>query len=234
VTFILDIRDLNYEYPDGRKALQNICLQAEAGEKIALIGPNGAGKSTLLLHLNGILQGQGDIRVCGMELNHHTIPQVRGRAGLVFQSPDDQLFSPTVFEDVAYGPIYQGLSPEGVRERVHQALEAVQMEAYAGRSSYHLSIGEKKRVAMATVLSMQPEILVLDEPSAGLDPRARRALADLLCGLPHTLLLATHDLELVRAVAPRTVVLDSGSIAADGRTAELLSDQQFLLDHGLI
>lgn len=204
------------------------------GDKVALVGPNGAGKSTLLLHLNGILEKQhGVIRICGVELTKKTASRVRAMVGLVFQSPDDQLFSPTVFDDVAFGPIYQGLTPAEIQQRVTDALRLVHMEDYAKRVSHHLSVGEKKRIAMASVLSMQPSILVLDEPSAGLDPRARRALINLLAELPQTMLIATHDLPLVRDLLPRTIIMDGGRIAADGPTRSILADRALLEAHGL-
>ena len=197
------------------------------------MGPNGAGKSTLLLHLNGILSGHGVIKVCGMELNDKTLRRVRAAVGLVFQSPDDQLFSPTVFDDVAFGPIYQGLPEPEVRARVERALAAVNMQDYAHRVSHHLSLGEKKRIAIATVLSMDPEVLVMDEPSAGLDPRARRGLINLLRALPQTILLATHDLPMVAELCARTIVMDEGQIVADGPTERILQDQALLEAHGL-
>lgn len=204
------------------------------GDKAALVGPNGAGKSTLLLHLNGILERQrGVIRVCGLELNRKTAGRVRAMIGLVFQSPDDQLFSPTVFDDVAFGPIYQGLSPEQIQRRVADALRLVHMDDYAKRVSHHLSVGEKKRIAIASVLSMQPSVLVLDEPSAGLDPRARRSLINLLAELPQTMLIATHDLPLVRDLLPRTIIMDGGRIAADGPTRSILANRALLEAHGL-
>jgi len=227
------ISALSYRYPDGRPALREVDLHVQAGERVALVGPNGAGKSTLLLHLNGILQGQGQIEICGLALEKKNLGRIRALVGLVFQSPDDQLFSPTVFEDVAYGPVYMGLPRAEIDERVQAALAAVGMQAYAGRSSTHLSLGEKKRIAIASVLSMQAEILALDEPTAGMDPRARRSLIELLAGLPQTLLVATHNLDLVQALLPRTVVLDEGQVAADGLTAQLLSDGALLDRHGL-
>lgn len=230
---VISIDDLFYSYPDGHQALSGITLRVAAGEKVALIGPNGAGKSTLLLHLNGILIGSGSMRVMGLEPTPKNLPAIRAQVGLVFQNPDDQLFSPTVFEDVAYGPIYQGLDEHLINDRVDQALGDVQMQAYRDRISHHLSLGEKKRIAIATVLSMHPEILVLDEPSSGLDPRARRELINLLRGFKHTLMIATHDLLLVRDLTPRTVVIDHGHVAYDGSTLELLLDKAILANHGL-
>lgn len=229
----IEIHSLSFVYPDGRPALRDVSLGVQAGEKVALVGPNGAGKSTLLLHLNGILRGEGDVLVMGRAVAEPHLAHVRAQVGLVFQDPDDQLFSPTVFEDVAFGPLYAGLPEEEVERRVAWALAQVGLEEYAERISHHLSLGEKKRAAIATVLSMQPDILALDEPTAGLDPRTRRRLIGLMQMLPQTLLVATHDLRLVVEVFPRTVILDGGRVVADGPTSELLSDEQLLEAHGL-
>ena len=230
---ILAIRGLNFSYPDGRAALRQISLQIRAGEKVALVGPNGAGKSTLMLHLNGILRGQGDIRVAGMPVEKSNLPMIRAKVGMVFQNPDDQLFSPTVFEDVAFGPLHIGLPETEVRQRVERALEQTGMSRYADRLSHHLSAGEKKRISIATVLSMQPEILVMDEPSAGLDPRARRSLINLLKEMDLTMLVATHDMRLAAELFPRTVIMDEGRIVADGPTETILADGRLLEAHGL-
>ncbi len=229
----IEIKNLNFSYPDGTVALSDISLSIEPGEKVALVGPNGAGKSTLILHLNGILSGQGYVRVCSLEVVKENLGRVRSCVGLVFQSPEDQLFSPTVFDDVAYGPLYQGLPPGEVQQRVDQALEAVHMIGYKKRVSHHLSMGEKKRIAIATVLSMQPEVLVLDEPTGGLDPRSRRALIHLLQELPLTMLVSTHDMHLVHEIFPRMIILDEGRVVADGPTHTLMDDPTLLEAHGL-
>jgi cobalt/nickel transport system ATP-binding protein len=229
----IEIRNLTFSYPDGLQALKGIDLLIREGEKVALVGPNGAGKSTLLLHLNGILSGSGLLRVAGLEVGDGSLGKIRAAVGMVFQDPDDQLFSPTVFEDVAFGPLHMGLPGDEVRRRVAWALRQVGMEEYAGRSSHHLSAGEKKRAAIATALSMRPSILVLDEPSSGLDPRARRGLIRLLRELPQTTLVSTHDMRLVLEVFPRTVILDQGLAVADGQTAALLADAGLLERHGL-
>ncbi len=229
----LVIRDLSFAYPDGREALQAVSLTVQPGEKVALVGPNGAGKSTLLLHFNGILQGQGDIRVMGKLVTKKNLPEIRVRVGMVFQNPDDQLFSPTVYEDVAFGPLHMGLDEPEVRRRVAEALSQVGMNDYGSRLSYHLSTGEKKRIAIATVLSMRPDILALDEPSAGLDPRARRQLIHLLQALPQTQIIATHDMLLVRDLCQRMVLMDEGRIVADGPTAGIFEDRTLLEAHGL-
>lgn len=230
---MLSVFDLHFSYPDGRVALKGVSMQVGWGEKVALVGPNGAGKSTLALHLNGILQGQGEIRVAGMALTKPNLPVVRAKVGLVFQNPDDQLFSPTVFEDVAFGPLHMGLPEAEVRARVAQALAQVGMADFEQRLSHRLSLGEKKRIAIATVLAMSPEILVLDEPSAGLDPRARRALINLLRRLPQTMLVSTHDMSMVQDLFPRMVIMDEGKIVADGATAQLMANTALLEAHGL-
>ena len=229
----IEVENLSFAYPDGHAALRGISLHIAPGEKVALVGPNGAGKSTLILHLNGILIGKGKVHVCGLDVDEKNLSRVRASVGLVFQNPDDQLFSPTVYEDVAFGPLYQGLSAPEVDERVKVALASVRMSEYARRVSYHLSTGEKKRIAIATVLSMQPEVLVLDEPTAGLDPRARRTLINLLRELPITMLVSTHDMRLVQELFPRTVVMDDGQIVADRLTGEILEDEGLLTSHGL-
>ncbi len=229
----IEIEDLTFAYPDGHVALEGVSLVIQPCEKVALVGPNGAGKSTLILHLNGIFSGNGSVKVCGMRVEKETLGRVRAMVGMVFQSPEDQLFSPRVYDDVAYGPLYQGLPMETVQERVEESLAAVAMSDYAQRISHHLSLGEKKRIAIATVLSMKPEVLVLDEPTAGLDPRARRSLINLLDELPLTMLVSTHDMLLVRDLFPRMVILDRGQVVADGSTSELMEDTQLLEVHGL-
>jgi cobalt/nickel transport system ATP-binding protein len=229
----IEVEGLSYSYPDGHRALDNVSLSIQPCEKVALVGPNGAGKSTLILHLNGILRGEGGICVCGLEVSERNLARVRALVGLVFQSPDDQLFSPTVFDDVAFGPLYQGLSPAEVNSRVAEALAAVHMTDYARRVSHHLSVGEKKRISIATVLSMKPEVLVLDEPTAGLDPRSRRSLINLLAELPLTMLVSTHDMLMVRDLFPRMVIMDEGRVVADGPTEQLMDDVQLLEAHGL-
>jgi len=229
----LEVRDLHFTYPDGRAALRGVDLFVAPGEKVALVGPNGAGKSTLILHLNGILRGQGEVRVCSLPMEDTNLGRIRASVGVVFQDPDDQLFSPSVGDDVAFGPLYMGLPGDEVERRVSSALAAVGMPEAGGRVSHHLSGGEKKRVAIASVLSMEPEILVLDEPTAGLDPRGRRGLIRLLAALPQTMLVSTHDLRMVGELFARTVVLDQGKVVVDGPTAELMADAALLAAHGL-
>jgi len=230
----IHVTNLSFHYPDGHQALDKVDLHIAEGEKVALVGPNGAGKSTLMLHLNGIISTkQGKVELGGLEVVEKNLGQVRAWAGLVFQDPDDQLFSPTVFDDVAFGPLHMGLPADEVRERVSQALAAVHMDDYAKRVSHHLSTGEKKRIAIATVLAMDPLVLILDEPTAGLDPRSRRSLIHLLDELPQTQLVATHDMQMVNELFPRMIIMDGGRVVADGPTAELMEDQVLLEAHGL-
>jgi cobalt/nickel transport system ATP-binding protein len=230
---ILQVRDLHFAYPDGQIALRGVSLNLCEGDKVALVGPNGAGKSTLMLHLNGILTGNGHVSIAGMSINNDNLPVIRAMVGLVFQNPDDQLFSPTVFDDVAFGPLHMGLPEAEVKARVREALAAVQMSEFGERLSHHLSVGQKKRIAIATVLSMQPQILVLDEPSSGLDPRARRGLINFLRDMPITMLVSTHDLRMVQELFPRMIIMDSGKIVTDGATVTLLEDEALLEAHGL-
>jgi cobalt/nickel transport system ATP-binding protein len=229
----LQVDNLHFNYPDGHVALRGVSLRIERGEKVALVGPNGAGKSTLMLQLNGILNGTGSIEVGGLPVTKPNLPRIRALVGLVFQNPDDQLFSPTVFEDVAFGPLHMGVAKNEVTGRVEKALAQVGMESYRDRLSHHLSVGEKKRIALATVLAMDPALVVLDEPSAGLDPRARRTLINLLRDLPQTMLVSTHDMLLVRELFKRMVIMDNGQVVADGPTEQLLNDEALLEAHGL-
>ena len=230
----VEVQNLSFSYPDGHQALRDVTLSVAPGEKVALLGPNGAGKSTLILHLNGILRVQsGSVCAAGITVGEKTLGRVRAAVGLVFQNPDDQLFSPTVFDDVAFGPIYQGLPEAEVLARVREALAAVRMDDYRHRVSHHLSTGEKKRIAIASVLSMRPEILVLDEPTAGLDPRARRGLINLIRELPQTMLVATHDIRMVVELFQRSVIMDAGAIVADGSSERILADEALLAAHGL-
>lgn len=231
---LLELRNLQYTYPDGTHALRGVSLSLAAGEKLALVGANGAGKSTLLLHLNGVLRtSEAAVLVEGQPLSNATIRHVRARVGMVFQDPDDQLFSPTVFDDVAFGPLHMGLDEATVRARVARALAQVDMLGFERRMPHHLSLGQRKRVAIATVLAMEPALLALDEPSAGLDPRARRSLVHLLRSLPQALLVSTHDMRLVAEVFPRTIVLAEGTLAYDGPSAPLLADEETLERYGL-
>lgn len=229
----VEIKNLDFVYPDGTEALKGINLSIENGESVALLGPNGAGKSTLLLHLNAILQGKGEIRIFDLPIVRENIREIRRRVGVVFQDPDDQLFSPTVYEDVAFGPMNMGLSREEVDERVKKALTEVGMRGFEKKAAYHLSFGQKKRVATATVLSMEPDILALDEPSSNLDSRGRRDLLDILIALPVTKIVITHDLPFVIELCERAVIMDDGGIVADGLIDDLMTDQKLLEAHGL-
>jgi cobalt transport protein ATP-binding subunit len=230
----VELEHLHFAYPDGYEALRGIDLRIGRGEKVALVGPNGAGKSTLMLHLNGIhTPTHGAVRIGGVTVDRSTVRQIRAEVGLVFQDPDDQLFSPTVFEDVAFGPIHLGMGADEVHDHVERALAAVGMTGLERRIPHRLSLGQRKRVALATVLSMDPSVLVFDEPSAGLDPRGRRELIELLRGLDQTMLVSTHDMRFVVECFPRMIVMDGGWIVGDGPTETLLADDAFLEAHGL-
>jgi cobalt/nickel transport system ATP-binding protein len=224
---------LSYAYPNGHAALTGIDLHVDHGERVAVLGPNGAGKTTLMLHLNGLMHGAGYLEVAGIEVGPKTLADLRLRVGLVFQDPDDQLFMPTVEEDVAFGPLNMDLSPDEVRQRIAEGLRVVRMEHAAQRAPYQLSMGERRRVAIATVLAMRPQLLVLDEPSANLDPRARRELLDVLERVERTMLVTTHDLPLAAELCERAVVLAGGRVVADGPCREILADPDLLADNDL-
>lgn len=225
------IRDLSFRYPGGQLALNGVGVTIAAGESVAVIGPNGAGKSTLLLHLNGLLRGSGRIQVGDTEVRRETLGAVRRQVGLVFQDPDDQLFLPTCLDDVAFGPLNEGATWEEAERRSMQALAAVGMTEHASTPPHQLSIGQRKRVALATVLSMMPSLIAFDEPSEGLDPWARRQLIGIIRHLPQTRVVATHDLALALETCRRTVLMDAGTIVADGPTAEILTDTDLLSSH---
>jgi cobalt/nickel transport system ATP-binding protein len=225
----LDVRGLLFAYPDGTQALFGIDLTIGSGERVAVLGPNGAGKTTLVLHLNGIhLPQQGSVDVGGISVSKANLKEIRRRVGIVFQDPDDQLFMPTVRQDVAFGPANIGLTGDELEERVSSALEAVGMEEFVDRAPHHLSFGQRRRVAVATVLAMRPEILVLDEPSSNLDPAGRRELADILRSLDITMLMVTHDLPYALELCPRALVMNHGSIVGDGPTVDVLSDEDLM------
>jgi cobalt/nickel transport system ATP-binding protein len=241
----LVVRGVSYSYPDGHVALRGVNLTIAGGERVALLGPNGAGKTTLVLHLNGILPGpaaahtggaEGTVEVGGLTVDPRdraVLTEIRRRVGIVFQDPDDQLFMPTVAEDVAFGPANLGLRGAELAERVDEALAAVGMAEHRDRAPHHLSFGQRRRVAVATVLAMRPEILVLDEPSSNLDPASRRELSQILRELPVTVLMVTHDLPYAMELCSRSVILDQGRIVADGATGDLLADSDLLAGHRL-
>ena len=233
-TPVLDVRGLAYAYPDGHQALFGVDLHVHEGERVALLGPNGAGKTTLVLHLNGILTaGAGTVAVGGLPVEKSNLKEVRRRVGIVFQDPDDQLFLGTVRQDVAFGPANLGITGAALETRVLAALDRVGMADFADRPPHHLSFGQRRRVAVATVLAMEPEILVLDEPSSNLDPTSRRELADILRGLDVTVLMVTHDLPYALELCPRAVVLSDGVVVADGRTLDVLTDGALMGAHRL-
>ncbi len=226
---IVEVKNLRHVYPDGTVALSNVSFRITHGESVAIIGANGAGKSTLLQHLNGCIAATaGEIAIGHTPLTRGTLPHIRRTVGMVFQYPDDQLFMPTVFEDVAFGPLNQGLPDDMVAERVREALEQVGAAHLSAKPPYHLSGGEKKRVAIATVLAMSPDVLVMDEPTSGLDPTARRQLITLLRRFQHTKIFTSHDLDMVLDLCPRTIVLHEGTIMADGATGDIFADDRLL------
>jgi len=233
----LEVKHLSYSYPDGKPALSGVSMYAADGECVGLIGPNGAGKSTLLLHLNGILPGddnrRGAVIVCGYPVSGSNLHEVHRAVGLLFQDPDDQLFCPTVREDVAFGPVQFGYPKEEIDRIVRESLREVGLEGFEGRSPHHLSGGEKQRVCLAGILACKPSILALDEPTSDLDPRGRRDLARLIRGLPATRVIASHDLELVVDLCSRVYLLDGGEVVASGPAVEILSDEELMLAHGL-
>lgn len=234
MTPAIRVTGLRYAYPDGHAALRGINLEVAPGERVALLGPNGAGKTTLMLHLNGVLSAlQGTVEISGITLSRSTLRDIRRRVGLVFQDPDDQLFMPTLAQDVAFGPANFGLRGAELEDRVARALDTVSMTELAGRSPSHMSGGQRRRAALATVLACEPEVLILDEPSANLDPVARRELAETLSGLDATMMIVTHDLPYAAQLCRRAIVMDDGEIVADGSIDEVLSDSELLAAHRL-
>jgi cobalt/nickel transport system ATP-binding protein len=233
VSCAIRAREVVYRYPNGHAALAGVTLRVDHGERVALLGPNGAGKTTFVLHLNGLLSGEGELEVAGLRVGKDTARELRSRVGVVFQDPDDQLFMPTVREDVAFGPLNMGLPRDEVETRVEESLRSVGMLHVLERAPHQLSMGERRRVAIATVLAMRPLLLVLDEPSANLDPRARRELLDVLETIDRTLLVVTHDLPFAAELCDRAVILSGGSIVGDAGCRDVLADAQLLGSHDL-
>lgn len=228
------VESLEFAYPDGRVALNGVDLVVEPGERVAILGPNGAGKTTLALHINGIHEpAAGSVTVGALPVVEENLAEIRRRVGLVFQDSNDQLFMPNVGEDVAFGPANLGLTGKDLEHRVEEALSAVGGADLAGRPSHHLSGGERRRAALATVLSMEPDVLVFDEPSSDLDGAGRRELVATLGPLPMTQVIITHDLPLALELCPRSLIMRGGRIVADGATGELLADRHLLEENGL-
>ncbi len=233
----IEISDLKYRYADGLEALRGVSFAIAEGERVALIGPNGAGKSTLLLHLNGLLPERPavnpSVKIFGEPVTESNFASIRKTVGFLFQDPDDQLFCPTVFEDVAFGPSQFGVTGDALEARVASALEQAGLRGFEERLPQHLSRGEKRRVCLAGVLACEPRVLVLDEPTSDLDPRGRRELKELLRKIPAAQIIATHDLEMVIEICSRAILLDHGRIVADGPPEHLLNNEQLMLEHGL-
>lgn len=222
LTPLIDVRNLSYRYEDGTQALGGVDFTLYAGETVALFGANGSGKTTFVLHLNGLLQGQGSVSVCGLPVNKQNLTKVRAKVGMVFQDSDEQLFMPTVIEDVCFGPLNLGLTPEAARDRAMNVLRQVGLEYAAGKAPYHLSAGEKRRAAIAGVLAMEPEILILDEPTTFLDPPGQKMLASLLRSLPQAKLIITHDIPFAEALATRAMFFEAGKLAGQGAVADVI------------
>jgi len=227
------ITDFTYRYPDGTLALESVNIKIDPGEKIALIGPNGAGKSTLLLALGVFIKGTGKITVNSIEANKKNAPQIRKKLGIVLQNPDEQLFMPRLFDDVAFGPLNMGLDEHEVIERTQKALESVGLNELAQKGPHHLSAGQKRSAAIATVLSMEPEIIVMDEPDSNLDPRNRKNLIRILNSLTQTLIIATCSMDFASATCDRAILINSGHVIADGTAEKIMSDQALMEGHGL-
>lgn len=233
---MIQVEELDFRYPDGRWALRHVDLEITCGETVGLIGPNGAGKSTLLLHLNGLIglpRQSGSISIGGLAVEQKNLPEIRRRVGLLFQDPDDQLFSATVRDDVAFGPQQLGLIEPELSARVSRALAAVHLTGLESRVPHHLSLGEKKRVCLAGVLACEPEVLLFDEPTANFDPRGRREFISLCRSLTATKIIASHDLEMILALCERVILLDSGEVIATGETHSILGNEPLMLAHGL-
>ncbi len=229
----VEIENLSFKYPDGTAAIDNITLSIEHGQSVAFIGPNGAGKSTLLLAMAGFVTGSGKVLIDGLQINRKNLKKIRGLIGSCLEDPDDQLFMPTLFDDVAFGPLNMGLDAGEVKARVADVLKTVGLNDMADRAPHHLSAGQKRAAAIATVLTMSPKIITLDEPDGSLDPRNRNNLVKLLAGLSQTLIITTANMDFAAAVADRVVLLDNGRIIADGPAQKIMSDSELMTTHGL-
>lgn len=229
----IEIRNLHFSYPDGKQVLRGVSLDIPQGESVGIIGANGAGKTTLLLHLNGILQGDGEITILGQKMNHHNLKALRVRVGIVYQDPDDQLFSSTVFDDVSFGPLNMNLADEDVIQRTHEALAQVGMSGFEQRLPHHLSLGEKKSISISTVLSMTPEIMVLDEPTSNLDFRQRKNLIAVLKRTQVTKIIASHDLPMIMELCERVILMSKGAVVHSGRTFDVLRNATLMEANGL-
>jgi cobalt/nickel transport system ATP-binding protein len=229
----IELKGFSYKYPDGTVALSDISLTIEHGQRVALIGPNGAGKSTLLLAMAGFIKGEGEVLIDGLQVSRKNLKKIRTCLGSCLENPDDHLFMPTLFDDVAFGPLNMGLEAEQVKKCVVDALQTVGLAEMAEKAPHHLSAGQKRAAAIATILSMAPKIITLDEPDGSLDPRNRRNLIKLLAGLPQTLIIATCNMNFAAALADRAILLDAGRIIADGDTRKVMSDSKLMTEHGL-
>jgi len=230
---VILVESLSFTYPDGTAALRDVSLTVNEGECVGLIGPNGAGKTTLLFHFNGLLRGRGRVVVDGLEISEKNLKTVRKTVGVVFQDPDDQLFSSTVSDDVAFGPLSMRLPKEEVDSRVSRALSETGLEGQGGKAPHHLSFGQKKKAALAAILAMRPRVIALDEPTSNMDPRSRRAFLRLIESLDATKVISTHDMESVFELCDRVVLLDSGEMIADGEARVILGDRRLMEAHGL-
>ncbi len=230
---VIEIKDLYYKYPDGTPALQGVSLTLEEGECVAIVGHNGAGKSTLLKHLNGILHGHGEVSIAGLPVNKANLKAIRQTVGMVFQDPDDQLFCPTVYEDVAFGLVNMGVEQEEIKRQVNETLERMGLAGFGSRSAHHLSYGQKKRVAIATILSMLPKIMIFDEPTSNLDPRSEYLLLELIRELPGTKIMVSHDLPILFQLCERFVVLSQGRVVVDTSRERFMSNIDLIKKQGL-
>lgn len=230
---VVEVENLSYSYPDNTLALKNISFSVSRGEACAIIGPNGAGKSTLLLHLNGVLKGEGKVKILGEVISKKNLKNIRSKVGMVFQDPNDQLFMPSVFDDVAFGPLNAGLEGAEVERRVHAILKDLELEGYEDKPPYHLSLGEMKKVSLATVLVLHPEILVMDEPTISLDPGTRKSFIEIIKKIKKTKIIATHDLDLVYDLCSRVILIDKGAVIGEGNSLEILKNKKLLEDHKL-